>query len=634
MTKDLTAYPVDHLSHSAIMTFLRNRFAFKKGYILKIFDFKSSPATLVGKAGHKALEIYYKNGNNADEAAAVGMAYLESTKDSDVEWGKTGSLEKVINKFNDAFNGYISEFQIDGEILGVEKSLTSFIKWEGEELALPIKSISDLIVKNSNGIDIIDHKFIATYTDGEVEDGALVSQAMCNYFNVLNEYGEAPKRMIFNEYKVAKNKNSDAQLQPYIINFEEHANWFDIFINIYNDITRELAKPDCLYLPNFQDRFDYSGETFSDYKKGIVTVENPIVVNHKTGDFQFKEKAFVSAPVDVVDNKHLTEEEKIRMKLLEFGIPVEMSGTNHGSSIIQYTLKASRGVKMSKFEQYSKDLALTLKAQSIRIQAPIMGTDLVGVEVPNPDRKTTNYAKAEYEDKMTIPIGIDVHGNTVAKSLTDMPHLLVAGATGAGKSVMMNVIIQSLTDQNSPEELKFVLIDPKRVELSQFKDNPNLMSKVIYEVTEAERALVWLVDEMEARYKKLEETGSRNIDSYNGNYSPLHKIVVVIDEFADLMLQKTKGDVNLSESSIIRLAQKARAIGIHLVLGTQRPSVDVISGLIKANMPTRICFTTASRTDSQVVLDQPGAEELVGKGDLLFLDPHVRGLQRLQGFYL
>lgn len=632
----LISYPVDHLSHSAIMSYLRNRLAFKKIYILKLYNFKNSPATVVGKAGHKALEIYYKNGNNADEAAQIGTAYINSVKDDDVEWGKIGSREKVIKTFNTAFNGYISEYDVDGEILGVEKTITSFINYNGQELALPIKSVSDLIIRNANGIDIVDHKFIATYTDGEVEDGALVSQALCNYFNVLSEFGEAPKRMIFNEYKTTKNSNGDAQLQPYIIVFKEHQDWFDIFINIYNEITKEISNPDNMYLPNFQDRFDYSGETFKDYKAQIITVESPIIVQHKTGDFQYKDKKFVSAPVDIKDNKDLTEEEKVRIKLLEFGVPVEMQETQKGSSIIQYTCKVSRGVPMSKITKYEKDLAIALKAKSLRIQAPIMGTDLVGIEVPNPERKVIEYKKVdEMNGGMDIPIGINVYGNVVKKSLSDMPHLLVAGATGSGKSVMMNVIIQALTDQNSPEELKFVLIDPKRVELAQFKNNPNLMSRVIYEMDEARKALIWLVDEMERRYIELEKTDMRDIDSYNGNYKPMHKVVVVIDEFADLMLQATKkGEENIAEKAIIRLAQKSRAVGIHLVLGTQRPSVDVVTGLIKANLPTRIAFTTSSRADSQVILDQAGAEELVGKGDMLFLDPHTRGLVRLQGFYL
>jgi S-DNA-T family DNA segregation ATPase FtsK/SpoIIIE len=313
-----------------------------------------------------------------------------------------------------------------------------------------------------------------------------------------------------------------------------------------------------------------------------------------------------------------------------------MQETYKGASVIQYTLKPSRGLKMSSFEKHDKDLALVLKAKSIRIQAPIMGTDLVGVEVPNPKRAVIKLPDeieriVETPGTLTIPIGVDVYGRIITKDLADMPHLLIAGATGSGKSVMINVVIRSLVEQNTPEALKLVLIDPKRVELSQFKNLPNLLAPVIYDEKKATTTLNWLVEEMEIRYDRLEKAGYRGITDYNANNAnKMSKIVVVIDEFADLILQS---DGNETEKAVIRLAQKARAIGIHIVLGTQRPSVDVVTGLIKANFPTRIAFMTSSRMDSQVILDQAGAEELIGKGDMLFLDPTVRGLQRLQGFY-
>lgn len=635
-------YVIPHWSYSSMMMFLRNRFAFKKCYILKLYDFKNSPATIVGKAGHKALELFYK-GETPDTAANMGIAYINSVKDDDVEWGKTGSREKVIADFTKAFNGYIEEADSYHKILGVEKEITSYIEHNSEQLGLPAKSVSDLIVENEAGeLEIIDHKFISTYTEGEAEDGALVFQAMFNYHNVKSEYGRAPKRMIFNEYKVSKNSNGDAQLQPYVIEFDKHPDYQDIFVNIYNETTREISRPDCLYLPNFQDRFDFSGDTFKDYKAQIITVESPIIVQHKTGDFQFKEKKFISSPVNIVDNEHLTEEEKIRIKLLEFGVPVEMQQTYHGSSIIQYTLKASRGVKMAQFEKYSADLALALKAKTIRVQAPIMGTDLVGIEVPNPNRQIVNFfnddnsinSKIVLEPSSTnIPIGVDVYGNAINKALEDMPHLLIAGATGQGKSVMINVCVRALAEQNTADELKFVMIDPKRVELVQFKDLPNLIPPIIYDTEKAIKALYWLIDQMEARYEMFEQAGVRDIKEYRKSVGGLYRIVVVIDEAADLILQgRESKDDSDAEKAIIRLAQKGRAAGIHLIVGTQRPSVDVISGLLKANFPTRIAFTTSSRADSQVILDQAGAEELTGKGDLLFLDPHTRGLQRLQSF--
>lgn len=641
MTNEKNSYVIDHWSYSSMMGFLRNRLAFKKTYILKIYDFKNSPATIIGKAAHKSLEAYYK-GSTIEEAQSIGALYISSVKDDSVEWGKTGSRSKCLEVFAQSFLGYLSEAPKYTNVLGVEKEITSFIEYGGEQLGLPAKSVSDLIIENEAGeIEIIDHKFLSTYTDSEEESGAMVFQALFNYYNVKNEFGRAPVRMIFNEYKTSKNSNGASQLQPYVIEYAKHQDYFDVFINIYNEVTREIAKPDCLYLPNFQDKFDFGGQTFSDYKAQIITVESPIVVQHKTGDFKFQEKNFISAPVDVVDNTHLTEEEKIRIKLLEFGIPVEMKTTYTGSSVIQYTLKASRGVKMSQFEKYAADLALALKAKSIRVQAPIKGTDLVGIEVTNPNRTTIKL----YEDDMTlnsgieliqgstnIPIGVDVYGHVVSKELADMPHLLIAGATGQGKSVMINVCVKMLAEQNTADELQFIMIDPKRVELVQFKNLPNLIPPILYDTDKAVKGLYWLIDEMESRYKLFEEAGVRDIKQYVKEQGPLNRIVVVIDEAADLIIASKNSKGDNAEKAIVRLAQKGRAAGIHIIMGTQRPSVDVITGLIKSNFPTRIAFATSSRTDSQVILDQAGAEELDGKGDMLFLDPHSKGLKRLQGF--
>lgn len=656
-----TTYPVSHLSYSALSLFLRNPYMFKKNYILNIWDFKYSASALAGKAGHKALELYYK-GEPVHKAIEAGLALINKTPDSEIEFGKTGSREKIIKTYNQAIQWYLEEEKINRkDILGIEKSITTFFEMddivkadiEKQEFGLPAKAVSDLIVRNEKGkIDIIDHKFCSSYTQGDKDKGLYVLQALFNYHTVKSEYKEVPERMIFNELKVTKNTDGSPQLQPYIIEFAKHPDYFGLFYNIYNQVTRTISNPSYSYLPNFNDAFDNAGETFDDYKNNVITIESPVMVEHKTKDVQLKDTKFIESEVDIVDNQHLPNEEKIRMKLLEFGIAVEMRETYTGASVIQYTFKPSRGTRMSQFEKLGKDLAIVLKAKTIRIQAPIMGTDVVGVEIPNPERQFVNLPVEEFEQgSLTIPIGVDVYGTIVKKRLDEMPHLLVAGATGAGKSVMIHVILKSLTEQNTPEELSLLLIDPKRVELGQYKNLPHLLEKPIYDENKANIALDWLVDEMEHRYNTLEQYGVRDIDQYNKeNTKVMKKIVVVIDEFADLILQSKNAEPTqkrvitpdgeseimdrlTSEKAIIRLAQKSRAVGIHLVLGTQRPSVDVVTGLIKANMPTRIAFATSSRVDSQVILDEAGAETLIGKGDMLFLDPHKRYLQRLQGFY-
>jgi S-DNA-T family DNA segregation ATPase FtsK/SpoIIIE len=421
------------------------------------------------------------------------------------------------------------------------------------------------------------------------------------------------------------------------------------------------------------------------YTQNLIGVDTPVAIPKKKEEVQFVEKQYVPSAVDKVENRDLSPAEKIKAKLLEFGIPVEMLESYSNSSVTMYTMRPSRGVRMKSIEAHSKDIALALEARSIRVQAPIMGTNKVGVEVPNKNRSAVNYEpNMMAQGTMELPIGIDVYGNSVTKDLRDMPHLLVAGSTGSGKSVMLNVILRSLIDQMSPEDMKLVLIDPKRVELSGFKDAPHLMSKVIHEYPQAVKALKWLVDEMEDRYTILESAGVRNIADY-ANSGAMPYIVCVIDEFADLMLtnenalkskkapaysaknkpelfslcqargievtgEESKGtlvamlemqdsedimnavDADV-EQLIVRLAQMARAVGIHLVIATQRPSVDVITGLIKANMPTRIAFSVNTKIESNIILDRQGAEELVGKGDLLFLDPAVKELQRLQGLF-
>jgi len=632
-------YLIDHWSYSSMKEFLRNRFMFKRRYILKIYDFTKSPAMIVGSASHKALEVLLKGGTET-EATEAGLLVINRVQEEEVNWGKTGSREKVIKTFTQAFQDYISEVDISklrGQALGIEQVITAEIECEGIKMALPAKAVLDLVYRNDDGkLTILDHKFVSTYTDGETENGGLMLQAMFYYHTVKAEYGEAPVEMIFNECKVSKNKNGDGQVQPYVIKYEEHPEYFKLFTRIYDSCTVELSKPDIQFLPNLSDLMD-AKDTLKHYSAGITGTERPTAIQHKTKDVQIVEKNFVPSGTDIVDNAHLTNEEKIRMKLLEFGIAVEMQQTYQGLNIIKYTLKPSRGTKMSQFEKFGKDIAIALQCKYVRIEAPIMGTNLIGIEIPNPERKFLSLKDAQYETAealqgtLRIPIGVNVLGEVVVRDLSEMPHLLIAGATGSGKSVMINVAIQSLVAQNNPMQMKLVLIDPKRVELARYKTNPNLLVKPIYETEEATKALQWLIEEMEDRYNKLESVGAVNLAEYNRMNPPLPKIVIVVDEFADLMLQSKD---NLAETAIVRIAQKARAVGIHLILGTQRPSVDVVTGVIKANLPSRIAFATAQRVDSQVILDQSGAEQLSGKGDCLFLDPSSRELLRLQALFV
>jgi len=322
-----------------------------------------------------------------------------------------------------------------------------------------------------------------------------------------------------------------------------------------------------------------------------------------------------------------------------FNITVEMEGANVGPRVTQYTLKPPTGVKLTKITALENNLALDLAAHAIRIEAPIPGKRAVGIEVPNVKpaivRLSSLVQSREWSDissPLGFAIGKDIAGNSVVADLAKMPHLLVAGQTGSGKSVMINDILTSLLYRNSPADLKLILVDPKQVELTPYNDVPHLLTPVINEPEKCISALKWAVAEMERRLRTMAEAGKRNIAEYNNlkKEEGMPYIVVVIDELADLMMMAAR-DV---EALIVRLAQKARAAGIHLVLATQRPSVDVITGLIKANVPARIAFTVASQVDSRTIIDQMGAEKLLGRGDMLLLTSDMPKPKRVQAAFI
>ncbi len=342
-------------------------------------------------------------------------------------------------------------------------------------------------------------------------------------------------------------------------------------------------------------------------------------------------------PADAGDVKHNAQ--IIKDTLHEFAIDVEMEGANIGPKVTQYTLKPPSGVKLSRISALETNLALNLAAQALRIEAPIPGQAAVGIEVPNrkaADVRLHGILNARQWKTATEPlsfaIGKDIAGEAVIGELNKMPHLLIAGQTGSGKSVMINTLLTSLLYRNSPSDMRLILVDPKQVEMAPYEDIPHLLAPIITEPEKTISALKWAVNEMERRYDLLAEQKIRDIKSYNAKMSEeaMPYIVIVIDELADLMMVAAR-DV---EALIVRLAQKARAVGIHLVLATQRPSVDVITGLIKANIPARIAFTVASQVDSRTILDQIGAEKLLGQGDMLLLTPQMNKPKRIQGAWV
>lgn len=330
----------------------------------------------------------------------------------------------------------------------------------------------------------------------------------------------------------------------------------------------------------------------------------------------------------------------IEKTLESFGITARVAEVNSGPAVTQYALEIALGTKLSKITTLQNDLALALAAPGqLRIEAPIPGRALVGIEVPNrsPEfvtvRKILESEKIQQaKSKLTVALGLDVSGNPQVVDITKMPHVLIAGATGSGKSVCINAFLTSLLYRSSPSELKLILVDPKRVELSLYNGIPHLLTPVIVEVDKVLSALKWAIAEMERRYKLFASVGVRNIESYNelAGFQALPYLVIVVDEMADVMMF---APVEV-EDAICRLAQMARATGIHLILSTQRPSVDVLTGLIKANIPCRIAFGVTSMIDSRVIIDMPGAEKLLGRGDMLYIPPDQSKPSRIQGAFV
>lgn len=435
------------------------------------------------------------------------------------------------------------------------------------------------------------------------------------------------------EKKEKSTKNEFNKKEPIII---DHTTSKD---DILPEEKPETIKPTFPDLT--QNKKDISNEPRADYQ--IPAVE----------DFLTSKKVSKQDRLEIEENIKMVSDILIE-KLAEFNVEAEVKNVNIGPIITQYEIEPAPGVKVNKFHTLADDLALAIKAKSIRVQAPIPGRGLVGIEIPNVNRDTI-YLKdvllsdqmKKMKSKLAIGLGKDIAGHPVVADLRKMPHLLIAGATGSGKSVCINTIINSILFRTTPEETRFILIDPKRIELSGYEGIPHLIQEVVTNNEDALTALNWGVEEMERRYGLLQKYRVRDISTYNNKIvklldeqkedeeepitdKPLPLIVIIVDELADLMMTVGRE----VERPITRLAQMARAIGIHLILATQRPSIKVITGIIKANFPSRIAFKVSTKIDSRVIIDANGAERLLGLGDSLFLAPGAGNPMRIHGAYL
>lgn len=712
---------VDRLNHSSALRLLRNPLIFKMKDILNYYDYPMSMNMAVGSACHKAIETQEGGNpevpvpNDRDKAREIGIETgLQWLKDraSTVEYGKTGSPEKMYRLYSQAIGFYYAEVPEYHEVLSVEEKFSSKLTTlDGHEFPLPASGMADLVVRNEQGeIEIIDNKFVTSFSSPDEEDPTKIVQAMFLFYLVRAVYNEMPVRCIFRQVKTSLNsreKAGEPQMQDYVIPYD-HKPYHVVFYNLYNDIVRFL-KGEMVYLPNITDQMT-GKDAWLMYSQGLISGDmSDVEVMHKVKDVAFATKRFIINPLDRAENEDLPVEERIVMAMNNVGVPLEYVEQKEGGPITQYRFKVTAGVRMANVKKHVADIQAAVRsAGDITVHAPVKGTNLVGVDVENAHRPVYKVKKSYLkEGTLSIPVGIDINGEPIVDDLSEMPHLLIGGATGSGKSETLHTVLNSIIAQNTPEQLQLVLIDPKRVELKGIanKNKQYVRGSVLYEWPEILNSLVQLTGEMESRYKILENAGKRDIKEFNASKRKeilkLPYIVAVIDEFADVILRssaeesknktrsyysRTKqwllkelmrragpsGDLWIPsendpeelvkarfngkmdkdslaellevhdtldatkgaevETLIVRLAAMARAVGIHLVIATQRPSVDVITGLIKANFPTRIALTCSSPADSKVILGTTGAEKLSGKGDMLYQNPNRRGQLRLQGF--
>ncbi|MGB9595401.1 MAG: DNA translocase FtsK 4TM domain-containing protein [Candidatus Poribacteria bacterium] len=445
-----------------------------------------------------------------------------------------------------------------------------------------------------------------------------------------------------------------------------------IFHTIYNRIIRREMKPSKKKLPT-------KTQTVSVKTQKPVSTEstpNTAVIFSESSEDKVEDELYLRNPNTTgayilpklsLLNKNIPENEQLTKSMLQetarilersfkdFNIEAKVLRVNRGPAVTRYEVEPGPGVKVSKFVNLSDDLALVLRATRVRVVAPVPGAGVVGIEIPNEKVMQVSLREVlesqEFRNtkaKLPLPLGKDISGTPIVADLATMPHLLVAGTTGSGKSVFINSVIASMLFRMTPDELRFLMIDPKRVELSLYDGIPHLVAPVVTDSTKAPAYLKWALREVDKRYKKLADIGVRNIESYNKYleehpdvigktaeednliHGKMSYIMIIIDELADLMMVSS-ADV---EASITRLAQIARAAGVHMLVATQRPSVDVVTGLIKANLPCRLSFRLASKVDSRTILDMNGAENLLGKGDMLFMDVNTAKPIRIQGCYV
>ena len=643
-SKEKSDFPVEHYSYSTFTKFSTNPIMFKINAINgDVIETTSSASSVLGRGLHKAMETYF--GANPDvptpanEAEAVktgyeaGKSYLDAYSDGFIEWNTTvPDRAKMAERYSFAYFEYIKELgynQKTQEILMAERMLKHKIQVDGHDLPVPLKGSADMVYREGGKIRIVDHKFTTRHSSEDKIDGAKLLQSAFLYFLIYAETGEAPYSITFAECKITANQDkSQPQTKKFTIVYEDLPLMFDLFYRFYADVTDALLGK-MVYVPNLNSLYDNEvsllayihrldvdeekAKVFKKLKVDNITDFLKKKISSSKSLSQFLEatsKKFVSAVT--LNYEKMTTEEKIKMKLAEHGIGVEFDSKVVGPAVTLYRYEPSIGVKMSKVESFTKDIELVTSSMGVRVLAPIPGTELVGFEVPN--AKRTFLSDASKAKNGRIAIGVDIQGKTQYVDIQEAPHILIAGSTGSGKSVLLNSIVSTLG-----QTVELWIADPKQVEFQdvecdRYADTSEMVEQMMRD----------LIDQMAMRYGEMKRSHSK---TWAGQ-----KIVIVVDEFGDMMMARKGEERQELEEMIVRIAQKGRAAGIHMIIATQRPSVSVISGNIKANFPTRIALKTASAKDSEVILGVGGAEKLCGKGDMLLMRSTEPEIVRLQGY--
>lgn len=640
-------FPVAHYSYSSFTKFGSDPFMFKVSYINgDQIETTSSPSNVLGKSVHKALETYLGGNPDvpvpADDGEAIkiahqaGLEYLQGYSDGFIGYNTViASREKLNEKFAFAFFGYIKEFdyrKFVKEVVLVEKMLKHKIEVDGKVLPVPLKGSADLVYRDyKDRLIIRDHKITSTYSNPEAIDGAKLIQAAFNYFLVAAETGEVPYSMVYAEFKFSENKDKSPQMREFEIVFADHPLIFEFFYRYYYDVTDALLGKQ-VFVPNvyamydkevsilaYIHRLDQDEEREKAFKKNKVDNITDFLKKRIQKDGAMKQyletvsAKFVSA--ETLNYKSMTTEEKIKMKLAEHGLAVEFHSKVRGNSVELYRYEPSIGLKMTKIASYVKDIEQVVEKSGIRVLAPIRDSGLVGFEVPLDVRSFPSLPSGK---GFEVAIGQTVMGDARRFDIRQAPHMLVAGSSGSGKSVFLNGLITQLL---AIPRVELHLFDPKQVELVQFEGESKVKEYQSHHAAIA-ISLEALCEEMEERYKEMKGARVKSIEQMpNMRYK-----FVIIDEFADLGMKTHIG------SLIQILAQKGRAAGIHLIIATQRASTKVINGDIKVNFPTRVVLRMSKGVDSRVMIDEDGAEKLLGKGDMLFASD--AGIERLQGYSL